>query len=137
MESGRSGTTKVRHHDVRSNCKAERRAYGAVESLIRRIQSHRQETMNAPVKKHQRICVLRYAPVRHLGNGTGRQPARRRYHTRLDAAEDNAGMRDGLTIDLLFPIRDEASAMLMSLKVNRLCAAGVIDAVDKPIDLQR
>jgi hypothetical protein len=33
-------------------------------------------------------------------------------------------VRAGLTINLIFPIKDEASAELMSLKAERLCAAG-------------
>ena len=40
-------------------------------------------------------------------------------------------VRAGLTINLLFPIKDEPSAKLMSLKAERLCAAGVIDVVEK------
>ena len=46
-------------------------------------------------------------------------------------------MRAGLTINLLFPIKDEPSAKLMSLKAERLCAAGVIDVVEKRIILER
>jgi len=46
-------------------------------------------------------------------------------------------VRAGLTINLLFPIKDEASAKLMSLKAERLCAAGVIDSVEKRIILER
>ena len=46
-------------------------------------------------------------------------------------------MRSGLTINLLFPIKDEPSAKLMSLKAERLCAAGVIDVVEKRIILER
>ena len=46
-------------------------------------------------------------------------------------------VRAGLTINLLFPIKDEPSAKLMSLKAERLCAAGVIDVVEKRIILER
>jgi hypothetical protein len=46
-------------------------------------------------------------------------------------------MRAGLTINLLFPIKDEPSAKLMSLKAELLCAAGVIDVVQKRIILER
>ena len=46
-------------------------------------------------------------------------------------------MRAGLTINLLFPIKDEPSAKLMSLKAELLCAAGVIDVVEKRIILER
>jgi hypothetical protein len=46
-------------------------------------------------------------------------------------------MRPGLTIDLLFPIKDAPSAKLMSLKADRLCAAGVIDGVEKRAVLKR
>jgi hypothetical protein len=46
-------------------------------------------------------------------------------------------MRAGLTFNLLFPIKDEPSAKLMSLKAERLCAAGVIDVVEKRIILER
>ena len=46
-------------------------------------------------------------------------------------------MRAGLTINLLFPIKDKPSAKLMSLKTERLCAAGVIDVVEKRIILER
>jgi hypothetical protein len=36
-------------------------------------------------------------------------------------------MRHDLNIDLVFPIKDEVSAWLMSLKAESLCAIGIID----------
>jgi hypothetical protein len=37
-------------------------------------------------------------------------------------------MRRDLNIDLVFPIKDEVSAWLMSLKAEMLCEAGIIGA---------
>ena len=46
-------------------------------------------------------------------------------------------MRRGLDIELIFPIKDEASARLMSLKAELLCESGVIDPDDKRAVLVR
>ena len=40
-------------------------------------------------------------------------------------------MRPNLSIDLLFPITDEVSAMLMAIKAEHLYAANIIDDDDR------
>jgi hypothetical protein len=40
-------------------------------------------------------------------------------------------MRPNLSIDLLFPITDEVSAMLMAVKAEHLYAANIIDDDDR------
>ena len=41
------------------------------------------------------------------------------------------GMRSGLSLDSIFPIRDDASAQLMRLKADCLLQAGVINAEER------
>jgi hypothetical protein len=46
-------------------------------------------------------------------------------------------MRHDLKIDLVFPIKDEASAWLMCLKAEALCEAGIIDTEGMSAVLER
>ena len=47
------------------------------------------------------------------------------------------GMRDDLNIDLVFPIRDDASAGLMCVKAELLYEAGVISAKELNVVIGR
>jgi hypothetical protein len=48
----------------------------------------------------------------------------------------NSVMRASNTLDQIFPIKDEPSAMLMGLKAERLYAAGIIGELEKRIVLE-
>jgi hypothetical protein len=46
-------------------------------------------------------------------------------------------MRHNMSIDLVFPIKDEVSAWLMCLKAEALCEAGIIDTDEISTVLER